>query len=124
MPVEDVMLAGGDERYGLGLSLHSGGDHRRRFCVLGEEIVPSFEHDGMDEHDLAGNITGLCEVGGTATARVDHRHMLYRSQRGRPRDGNAADAERSVTKRTDLKWNACVGRRADRHLRSTFRPRI
>ena len=50
----------------------------------------------MDENDFAGNVSSFREIGWTAAADIDHRNVLDRSERRRPRDGNAAYAELSL----------------------------
>ncbi len=77
----------------------------------------------MDQYDFAGNVSGFCEVGGTATANIDHRHMLYRSERGCPSDGNTAHAELDLGNLRELRIKR-GSRGADGHLGRALGPGI
>src|SRR5437588_12433249 len=77
----------------------------------------------MNEDDLAGNITGLGEVGGSAVAGIDDGHMLHSGEGGRPGDGEATHAEFDFWNLRELRVESGSGG-ADRHLGRTLRPGI
>ena len=98
-------------------------DDRRRVRIFGEEIVPGLEHNRMHEHDLAGNVAGLLEVGGSAVAHIDHRHMLHAASAG----AHAMETQR--TRNSTLGICASLGSSAvpvalTRHLGRALRPGI
>ena len=121
--IQNVVIAGGDEGDGSGFAFYGGVDHGRSFGVFGEEIVPGLEDDGVDEDDLAGNVPGLGEIGGSAVAGVDHRHVLDGGECGRPGDGDATDAEFNFWNLREFGIERGTGG-ADRHLGGAFRPGV
>src|SRR5258708_3599771 len=86
MPVKDVVLACGDESYGLCFSVDGRGDYGRRNCVFREKIVPGLEHSRMDQDNLAGNVSSFGKLGRAAFTDVDNWHVLHRSESRCPSD--------------------------------------
>ena len=119
--VENVVFASSDKGDGFCFALHSGSDDRRCDCIFGEEIVPGFEHDGMHEHDFAGNVAGFFEVGGAAVAHVDHRDVLDGRQCWSPGDGYTAYAEVNCGNLRELGIEGSASS-ADGHLGRAFCP--
>ena len=77
----------------------------------------------MDEYDLAGNVSGFCEVGGSAAANVDNRDMLRRSKRGRPSHRHCMRAENRGQQSAHL----CIAHfieRSHRHLGRALGPGV
>src|SRR5271170_3433743 len=75
----------------------------------------------MDEYNFPRDIASLFEFVGTAIAHIDNRHMLHRSKRGRPRDGNTTHAELDFRNLGELRIESgpCG---ADSHLGCALRP--
>ena len=63
MAIENVVFARGHECHRPRLPFHRAIDHRRSIGVFGEEIVPGLENDGVHQHNLAGDVSGLFEIG-------------------------------------------------------------
>ena len=106
----------------LGLCLHSEIDDRRRVRIFGKQVVPGFQHDRMHQHNLAGNIACLFEIGRRTCAHIDNRDVLHRSQRRSPRHGNRADAEGREHSSAAHLGGIDLVRRGRRHLSGAFRP--
>src|SRR5579863_6620931 len=75
----------------------------------------------MYEHDFAGNVSGFCDIVSAAAADINHWHVLHRSERWRPRDGNTAYAELDFGNVCELRVKSGSGG-ADGHLGSAFGP--
>ena len=115
------MFTSRDKGDGFCLAVHSRGDDRRSNRVLGEKIVPGFQHDGVHEHDFGGNVAGLFELSRTAVAHIDNRDVLDRSQCGSPRDGYTAHAKLDFRNLREFGIKRGPGG-ADGHLGRAFRP--
>src|SRR6516162_11578332 len=93
MAVKNVVLARGHEGYRLRSRLCRSTYHRWGLGVLGKKIVPGFENSRMYQQDLPRDIACLVKIGVRSLAHINHRHMLDRSERGRPGQGNGAHPE-------------------------------
>ncbi len=86
--IEKIMFAAGGEGNGQSPALSRQSDNSGRAVVLLKEVVPSFQHVAVHQHDGACDVSSFGKLGGCAHAGVHHprgRRLQGRSPRNRVR---------------------------------------
>src|SRR4029077_8833143 len=124
MSVENVVVASGDERNRLRLGLDCAIDDRRRVRVLGEKIVPGFEHDGVHQKNLSRHLSGLLEVSFRSFADIYDRNMFDWSERWRPRHRDRTHPKRGKNSPASNSCGTDLMGCSRAHLGCTFGPGV